>query len=96
MFDGWVAGIVQPLLDAGAVVDARAEDKSTPLMAAVSNGHGEIIDLLAAAGADINAETQNGLTALKLTAPRVPPGSWVPWRPLPSCVDEFIHTPSRL
>lgn len=54
--------IVQLLLDHGAVVDAEAPDKTTPLMMAARYGKEESVTLLLAHGADpmrINARNMN-------------------------------------
>ena len=58
-------GIVQLLLDSGALVDARAGSGSTPLLWARSL---EIFRTLRAAGADIRAQADNGWTVLHRAA----------------------------
>lgn len=62
------AGIVRLLLTAGAGVDPRNDIGNTPLFVAVFNsrGHGEIIGLLRAHGADPMAENARGVSPLKL------------------------------
>jgi len=52
--------IVQLLLDAGAHVDVRDEDDSTPLYIACRNGRSDIARLLIEAGADVNARGAGG------------------------------------
>jgi uncharacterized protein len=47
--------MAQALLDAGAAVDGRAEDKETPLITAASYGDAEVAAVLIAAGADLDA-----------------------------------------
>ena len=46
---------VRRLLSGGADVDCVDEEGSTPLMAASANGHVEVVDMLLAAGATVNA-----------------------------------------
>lgn len=46
---------IRAFISSGANVDARNRFGWTPLMLAVSKGHGPIIDFLISAGADVNA-----------------------------------------
>src|SRR6266404_3729646 len=52
------------LLTRGANVNTAAHDGSTPLMWAAAKGEGDIAQVLALAGADINAADASGKTAL--------------------------------
>jgi ankyrin repeat protein len=60
------AGVIKPLLDAGANVNARDIREMTPLMLAVAseNQDLEVVGLLLKAGADVNAKSTTGETAL--------------------------------
>src|SRR6478736_1673192 len=63
------ADLVQTLLFAGA--NARATTRIgayTPLLLAAKSGNAEVIDPLVKAGADVNAATSNGTTALMFAA----------------------------
>ena len=66
-FGGDVAG-VQTELDKGVDVNAKREDGSTPLHGAAEGGHGEIVELLITAGADLHATT----------VPMLGGGGWIP------------------
>lgn len=57
------AGAVEALLDAGAEVDSRDKRQGTPLMLA---GSAAVAELLHARGADLDARTRDGYTALLL------------------------------
>ena len=59
---------VQTELDKGVDVNAKREDGSTPLHGAAEGGHGEIVKLLIAAGADLHATTVSMLGG----------GGWIP------------------
>jgi ankyrin repeat protein len=54
---------LQVLLDAGAPVDARSPNGSTPLMMAARYGKETSVDLLLARGADVRARNDAGATA---------------------------------
>jgi len=56
------------LLDAGASVDAQEANGNTPLSTAVFNsrGHGEVIKLLRAHGANPHAKNDHGVSPLSL------------------------------
>lgn len=51
-------------------IDESSEDDITPLIAACSEGHKEVADLLIAAGADVNAKDKDGTNALMAAASR--------------------------
>lgn len=55
---------VESLLEAGADVNARGQDRQTPLMAASLGGHPEVVQLLIEKGADVNATREHRRTAL--------------------------------
>jgi ankyrin repeat protein len=55
---------VKQHLDAGADVNAKVMNGSTPLTSAAYSGHKEIVELLLANGADVNANDRNGSTPL--------------------------------
>jgi hypothetical protein len=55
---------VKFLRDIGANVNTVDHFRSTPLMHAVSLGYGDMVEFLISAGADIEAKTINGDTAL--------------------------------
>ncbi|MBV8900922.1 MAG: ankyrin repeat domain-containing protein [Verrucomicrobia bacterium] len=59
---------VKLLLDNGAEVDARSEDRRTPLMLAASKGYGEIVKILLDAGADPALTDRMGETAESLAS----------------------------
>ncbi|MBO46365.1 MAG: hypothetical protein CMJ96_05645 [Planctomycetes bacterium] len=57
--------VITVLLKAGAELEARAEDGSTPLMfAAVGNSSPEVITALLKAGANAKTKSKTGKTAL--------------------------------
>jgi uncharacterized protein len=62
-FDDGVEGLAKALMDAGAVVNARTSEDLTALMIAVQMFPFNL-DRLIAAGADLNAQSKNGWTAL--------------------------------
>jgi len=64
---GDIAG-VQAELDKGVDVNAKREGGSTPLHGAAEGGHGEIVELLIVAGADLHART----------VPMLGGGGWTP------------------
>ena len=55
---------VQQLLAAGVDINARDDDRQTPLAAAAIAGRVELIDLLIANGANVNLRDKAGRTAL--------------------------------
>ena len=59
---------VQTELDKGVDVNTKREDGSTPLHGAAEGGHGEIVELLITAGADLHATT----------VPMLGGGGWIP------------------
>ena len=59
-------GVLDYLLARGVDVNARSRNGSTPLMAAVQTGQGEIVRLLLSKGADAKVKAANGGTALAL------------------------------
>ncbi|NMF90330.1 ankyrin repeat domain-containing protein [Aromatoleum petrolei] len=61
------AAIARRLLDAGAALDARSESGSTPLIRAAGSRN-DVLPLLLERGADVNATTRNGWTALMVAA----------------------------
>ena len=61
------AAIARRLLDAGAELDARSDSGSTPLIRAAASKN-EVLPLLLERGADVNAATKNGWTALMVAA----------------------------
>lgn len=61
------ATIVRRLLDAGAELDARSNSGSTPLIRAAASEN-EVLPLLLERGADVDAATKNGWTALMVAA----------------------------
>lgn len=56
--------VAATLLALGAQIDIPAADGSTPLITAAWNAHTEMVNLLAHHGADLNAVTHSGWTAL--------------------------------
>ncbi|MCM2336479.1 MAG: ankyrin repeat domain-containing protein [Pseudomonas sp.] len=63
------ATIARRLLDAGAELDARSNSGSTPLIRAAGSRNA-VLPLLLERGADVNATTKNGWTALMVAAQR--------------------------
>ena len=59
---------VKQLPAAGAPVDAREQNGTTPLMAAALEGHRQVVELLLASGAAVNARTADGQTPLMYAA----------------------------
>ncbi len=55
---------IHSLLQAGAEIYARDENRSTPLIIAAKNGHTKVVEFLLTNGADINAKNKNDKTAL--------------------------------
>lgn len=68
--EGAARGVLDYLLVRGVDVNARSKNGSTPLMAAVQTGQGEIVRLLLNKGADAKAKAANGGTALSLSLKR--------------------------
>lgn len=58
---------VESLLRSGTPVDVIAKDGQTPLMKASGFGHVDVVKVLLAAGANVNAEDAGGETALSRT-----------------------------
>lgn len=52
------------LLKSGADINSRNDEGATPLMVAAGQGHGELVDALLAAGAEVDAVDLRGWTAL--------------------------------
>jgi serine/threonine-protein phosphatase 6 regulatory ankyrin repeat subunit B len=65
VYDEDPAAVSQALAE-GATPDARREDRQTPLMRAASEGQAAIARLLLDHGADVNAQSETGETALLL------------------------------
>ena len=57
-------GLSETLLEQGADPNRSANDGTTPLMAAASNGHGQALKALVAAGVDLDVRDRHGRTAL--------------------------------
>ncbi|MCL1876039.1 MAG: ankyrin repeat domain-containing protein [Synergistaceae bacterium] len=62
------SGIVTVLIEAGAQVNYRTEDRSTPIMWAASDSNSEIVEAFIKAGADVNARNADGITPLMCAA----------------------------
>lgn len=62
--------IATDLLDAGAAVDPRDENKETPLFLAAMNDRLPTVRLLISRGADVNAKGRDGMTPLLYAAAR--------------------------
>ena len=58
----------QVLLRGGARLDARDSSGETPLLSAAQGGHRDCLELLAAAGADVEAADDRGVNALHAAA----------------------------
>jgi ankyrin repeat protein len=71
---------VQALVESGVDVNKTSPvDKSTALVVAISNGHYDVAKYLVEHGADANAETIDGLTALYATVEsKWAPVAWTP------------------
>jgi hypothetical protein len=63
-------GVLDYLLVRGVDVNAQSRNGSTPLMAAVQTGQGEVVRLLLSKGADARIKAANGGTALALSLKR--------------------------
>lgn len=59
---------VQQAIDAGTDVNLRSQHGGTPLMSAINNPDVGVIPLLVRAGAEVNAQTVKGQTALMIAA----------------------------
>lgn len=62
------ATVVQPLLQAGAIVNAKNNDGNNALWFACFRDRYDLIELLVAAGIDIDNQNDNGATALMYAA----------------------------
>jgi len=69
-------GVVRLLIAAGANVNARSTDGSTPLLDASANNEIDVVRILLIAGANPNAVNSSGETALSLAACRRCPDSF--------------------
>lgn len=58
------------LEEANAAVDARTNDGMTPFYAALHNSQLDVARLLLSRGADVNAQTENGNSALHMATER--------------------------
>src|SRR3954447_9320074 len=57
--------VIRSALEHKVDVNAVGKDGAPPLVLAAANGHGEVVGLLLAAGADVNgADRDRGMTAL--------------------------------
>ena len=64
-----LAEVIRALVEAGAEVNARADDGRTPLMfAAQGTPSAEVIQALVEAGAEVDARTDDGVTPLMYAA----------------------------
>lgn len=59
---------VELLLGAGADLEAKLHDGTTPLLSAAHHGHSAVADRLIAAGADVRAPRKSGATPLYIAA----------------------------
>ncbi len=66
------AAVVEELLRRGASVSSKDLDGYTPLHAAADGGCCQVIQVLAAKGADLNVAAKEGLTALAIATYKVP------------------------
>jgi len=64
-FDRERLDVIPSLIRAGADVNVRDTDGSTPLQAASAGGHKDVVDLLIAKGANIEAQNKRGSTPLQ-------------------------------
>eukprot|EP00613_Pedinella_sp_CCMP2098_P002329 CAMPEP_0171617894 /NCGR_PEP_ID=MMETSP0990-20121206/14394_1 /TAXON_ID=483369 /ORGANISM="non described non described, Strain CCMP2098" /LENGTH=179 /DNA_ID=CAMNT_0012182537 /DNA_START=225 /DNA_END=764 /DNA_ORIENTATION=- len=60
------AACIDPLVKAGAELEAKGCRGSTPLILAAGSGHADCIGLLLKAGAELKAKDENGFTARDL------------------------------
>ena len=58
------AGIVSILLNSGANPHTANKKGLTPLMSACHNGHEEVVNLLISSGVDIDAQNEDGESAI--------------------------------
>jgi hypothetical protein len=64
---------VRMLIDAGAELDRRGMDQDTALMGAAYRGWTKLAEVLVAAGADIDAQDKDGMTAVDYAMGRYKP-----------------------
>jgi ankyrin repeat protein len=60
--------IITILIEAGALVNARTENRSAPIMWAASDSNLEVVKVFIEAGADVNVRNVDGLTPLMCAA----------------------------
>jgi ankyrin repeat protein len=66
---GGNAAVMEPLVEAGADVNARTSNGTTPLMLAAASGRTDAVEILLDRGADVNAvESTRGLSAAMFAA----------------------------
>lgn len=65
---GNVAEVNELLAQRPQLIGARDTSGGTPLHMAAASGHGGVVEVLVAQGADVNATTSNGVTPLHLAA----------------------------